>query len=146
LEKLVGQERFEAYLRAHVKRFAGGFLTEEDFKNFFLEHFSSEPAVQNVDWQKWFYGSGLPELPTMNCVLAEKVELLFSSLKGGYEGSKEDTEGWFPAQTMLLLDRLVDYASKLLLAKRMRCDNVSARGARRMAWMPPAMQRSGSVG
>jgi hypothetical protein len=32
------------------------------------------PAVQNVDWQKWFYGSGLPELPTMNCVLAEKVQ------------------------------------------------------------------------
>jgi hypothetical protein len=30
------------------------------------------------------------------------VELLFSSLKGGYEGSKEDTEGWFPAQTMPL--------------------------------------------
>ena len=125
------------------------------------------PAVQNVDWQKWFYGSGLPELPTMNCVLAEKVqefsprsewewhdiqskilgrqsdvggswlyfiaihchlaadtckrcrdrgsfrllglfhsvsqvELLFSSLKGGYEGSKEDIEGWFPKQTMPL--------------------------------------------
>eukprot|EP00435_Cladocopium_sp_Y103_P015453 s2273_g3.t2 len=107
---LADVERFEAYLRAHVKRFAGGFLTEEDFKNFFLEHFSSEPAVQNVDWQKWFYGSGLPELPTMNCVLAEKVELLFSSLKGGYEGSKEDIDGWFPKQIMLLLDRLVDYA------------------------------------
>ena len=38
----LAEERFEAYLRAHVKRFAGGFLTEEDFKNFFLEHFSSE--------------------------------------------------------------------------------------------------------
>eukprot|EP00438_Fugacium_kawagutii_P033649 Skav204046 [mRNA] locus=scaffold3:185477:192402:- [translate_table: standard] len=47
LEKLVGQERFEAYLRAHVKRFAGGFLTEVDFKNFFLEHFSSELLL---DW------------------------------------------------------------------------------------------------
>ena len=31
-----------------------------------------------------------------------QVELLFSSLKGGYEGSKEDIEGWFPKQIMPL--------------------------------------------
>lgn len=110
LEKLVGQERFEAYLRAHVKRFAGGCLNQEDFKTFFLEHFSSEPAVQGVDWQKWFYGCGLPEMPAIHSVLAEKVDLLVASLKGGYDGSKEDMEGWFPKQTELLLDRLVDYA------------------------------------
>ena len=43
--KLKPQERFEAYLRAHVKRFSGGCLDENDFKNFFLEHFSSEPPA-----------------------------------------------------------------------------------------------------
>ncbi|CAK9109367.1 Leucine aminopeptidase (Epoxide hydrolase) (Leukotriene A-4 hydrolase homolog) (LTA-4 hydrolase) [Durusdinium trenchii] len=110
LEKIVGQERFEAYLRAHVKRFSGGCLDENDFKNFFLEHFSSEPAVKEVDWQKWFYGRGMPEMPALHSTLAEKVELLFSSLKGGYDGAAEDIKDWFPKQTELLLDRLVDYA------------------------------------
>ena len=42
LESLVGQERFEAYLRAHVQRFKGGCLDQDDFKSFFLEHFAME--------------------------------------------------------------------------------------------------------
>lgn len=73
--------------------------------------------MQGVDWQKWFYGCGLPEMPAIHSVLAEKaglkwadglypalhglrqVDLLVASLKGGYDGSKEDMEGWFPKQT-----------------------------------------------
>eukprot|EP00913_Durusdinium_trenchii_P009425 g8858.t1 len=52
----------------------------------------------------------MPEMPALHSTLAEKVELLFSSLKGGYDGAAEDIKDWFPKQTELLLDRLVDYA------------------------------------
>lgn len=31
-----------------------------------------------------------------------QVELLFSSLKGGYDGAAEDIKDWFPKQTELL--------------------------------------------
>ncbi|CAE7561524.1 LTA4H [Symbiodinium natans] len=110
LESLVGQERFEAYLRAHVKRFTGGCLDEKDFKSFFLEHFAGEPAVQGVDWNTWFYGCGLPPMPEVDSRLAKEVDLLCASLLGGYDGAAEDIKGWFPAQTELLLDRLIDHA------------------------------------
>jgi len=105
LESLVGQ----AYLRAHVKRFTGGCLDEKDFKNF-LEHFSGEPAVKDVDWNTWFYGCGLPPMPEVDSRMAKEVDLLCASLLGGYDGAAEDIKGWFPAQTELLLDRLIDHA------------------------------------
>merc|ERR1712187_71324 len=110
LESLVGRERFEAYLRAHVQRFKGGCLTQDDFRSFFLEHFVEEEAVKAVDWEKWFYGCGMPDVPPIVSSLAEKVDLLCSSLVGGYDGAAEDLEGWFPAQTQLLLDQLIERA------------------------------------
>jgi len=116
LEGIVGRERFEAYLREHVKRFSGGCLTQDDFRDFFLQHFKDEPAVKQVDWEKWFYGCGMPDMPPITSTLAEKVDLLCSSLMGGYDGSAEDISGWFPAQTQLLLDQLIDRAREEVAA------------------------------
>eukprot|EP00439_Symbiodinium_sp_Y106_P081391 s408_g20.t1 len=85
-------------------------LESLDFKNFFLEHFSGEPAVKDVDWNTWFYGCGLPPMPEVDSRMAKEVDLLCASLLGGYDGAAEDIKGWFPAQTELLLDRLIDHA------------------------------------
>ena len=38
--------------------------------------------------------------PTFGSCRNAQVDLLVSSLRGGYEGSKEDLEGWFPKQIM----------------------------------------------
>jgi len=41
--------------------------------------------------------SGLTLYPALHGL--RQVDLLVASLKGGYDGSKEDMEGWFPKQT-----------------------------------------------
>merc|ERR1712113_668450 len=86
--------------------------TEHDFKAFFLEHFEGEKALDEVDWDKWLYGPGMPDVPPIASKLAEQAEMLCASLLGGYDGSPDDIKGWIPSQTMLLLDLLTAKARK----------------------------------
>jgi len=115
LESIVGQERFEAYLKAHVAHFKSRRMTQEDFKEFIVGHFKEEPKVAEFRWREWFYGVGMPsDAVRSSSSLAEKVDMLFASLaEGGYEGSAADIEGWYPAQVELLLDKLVNHAREL---------------------------------
>merc|ERR1712224_491106 len=90
----------------------GKCLTQDDFRDFFLSHFEGEAAVREVDWQRWFYGVGMPDIPPISSPLLEQVELLRASLEGGYDGGPGDMENWFSAQNLLLLDQLIAWARK----------------------------------
>merc|ERR1719414_1193968 len=54
----------------------------------------------------------MPDVPPIASSLAEKVDLLCSSLMGGYDGAPEDIKDFFPAQTQLLLDQMIERARK----------------------------------
>lgn len=60
LQGLVGgPEVFENFFRSYVQEFQGMTLTSNDFKTFFLSYFSETvPAVADIDWDTWFYGTG----------------------------------------------------------------------------------------
>lgn len=64
LERKVGTEKFEKFFEAYIKEFGSRTLSSETFKEFFLGYFARDKiatsAIQDVDWNTWFYKPGLP--------------------------------------------------------------------------------------
>lgn len=60
IEKEVGRERFDAFLKSYFEEFAFGSVTTEMFVSFLEEELLADSNVEiNVD--EWIYGTGLPE-------------------------------------------------------------------------------------
>lgn len=60
LETVVGGlDTFLLFARAYFDKFKYSTITTEEFKAFFLEHFSSLGSKLDViEWDKWLYSSG----------------------------------------------------------------------------------------
>lgn len=94
LERLVGTPEFEAFFQAYIAKFASKTLTSTDFKNFFLEHFTSNSKVDEIEWDTWFYSQGMPPvLPPLDQSMAKASTDLAS------EWYDVDREGKSPPQT-----------------------------------------------
>ena len=77
LERLFGSQEFEAFFQAYVARFAYCILTSEDFKEFFLNHFEGNAKVNDIDWETWFHGAGMPPvLPELDQSMAAASQKL----------------------------------------------------------------------
>jgi len=81
LERKVGTKKFEAFFQEYIRHFGGGTLTSEDFREFFVRHFSADKkaraAIEDVDWNAWYYSTGMPpEVVEYDRSLAEASELL----------------------------------------------------------------------
>ena len=81
LERKVGTKKFEAFFHEYIRHFGGGTLTSEDFREFFVQHFSADKkacaAIEDVDWNAWYYSTGMPpEVVEYDRSLAEASELL----------------------------------------------------------------------
>eukprot|EP00887_Chlorella_sp_A99_P007542 scaffold28.g7542.t1 len=122
LSTLVGNEQFEAFFRAYVQRFEAEPLTAEDFKAFFLEHFRGVPAVQGIDWDAWYYGTGMP--PDVNkydeslaqaaydlAVRWHTSDVMGSGGSGPPGAGLADIEDWSSTQLVAFLDKLGELRS-----------------------------------
>jgi leukotriene-A4 hydrolase len=59
LEQIVGKAEFEAFAKTYLERFKFGVVSSGEFKDYFIEYFSSSnPEVDNLDWDRFFYGRG----------------------------------------------------------------------------------------
>jgi len=73
LEDLVGgAAHIEPFLKAYYTEFAYKSIDSETFKTYFLQYFSGEPAVSEIDWDTWLNKPGMPPYkPKFDSSLAE---------------------------------------------------------------------------
>ena len=103
-------------------------LDSYDFKSCVLEFFASDHAakqqLETLDWDSWFYGTGLPPKPHYNTALADvcynlasQWESLSSSPPGEFEPQPNDVANWTANQLVVFLERVQSFACPLHPAK-----------------------------
>ncbi len=105
LEKIVTRPKFEAYLKAHVKKFGGKTVTTPEFKAFFIsQNEDKKDELDKFEWDKWFYSTGMPAESDMAITskLADTAEGLakqWSECNGDYSSfTGKEMNDWYPAQ------------------------------------------------
>ena len=112
LERLVGTTEFENFFKAYIARFASHILTSLDFKQFFLQSFKGNEKIKEIDWDKWFYGEGMPPvLPDLDQSMAMESQNLASSWLSVDRDGKASPKGndmasWSSLQITCFLDDL----------------------------------------
>ncbi len=96
IEKTVGRERFDAFLKSYFQKYAFKTITTEEFKSYLYDNLFQNPAeVVPLEINNWIYETGLPS----NCPIILSVELLkldslITKIKEGYKITKEETKDW----------------------------------------------------
>jgi len=113
LERLTGTSEFEKFFQAYIARFASTTLTSLDFKDFFLQHFSENLRVNEIDWNTWFYAQGMPPvLPHLDQSMAKASTDLAKTWIDVDCGTKKNTvltneiNSWSSGQITCFLDAL----------------------------------------
>ncbi|CAB3376269.1 Hypothetical predicted protein [Cloeon dipterum] len=79
LETLLGgNDAFVPFIKAYCQNFKGQPIDTDMFRSFLYEFFASKKAVlDSVDWQTWFYGTGMPPvIPQYDMTLSEECTKL----------------------------------------------------------------------
>ena len=113
LERLVGSDKFESFFKAYISRFASRILTSNDFRAFFLDYFSGNDKVNDIDWETWFYGIGMPPvLPELDQTMASASQkladdwLAVDNQTVTVPPTKNEMGGWSSLQITCFLDDL----------------------------------------
>jgi leukotriene-A4 hydrolase len=101
------------WLREYFKAFSGKSISGDDMKSYFQARFPNIP----VDWDAWFYGTGLPSFdprPHLDHSLFKSCEELAERWKnGGKDTSADDIKSWGAYQKMAFQDLLLNTAMPL---------------------------------
>ena len=102
LERTVGREVFDAFIRKYIATFSFQSLTTEDFISF-LEQELPE-AVERVDIDNWLYAPGFPEsAPALSSSLYDEVKARIDAYGSGTYPDGHQVAGWIPDQIRLFL-------------------------------------------
>lgn len=112
LERCVGQGSFESFFQAYVAKYANQILTSEDFRDYFMDYFSGNEKIQEIDWHKWLYCSGMPPVePSFDRTLATEAEQLaeawFAADRNGGGLLENDILLWSSNRITCFLDHLL---------------------------------------
>lgn len=69
LENLFGLERFDKFIKFYFTKFQFRSLDSFQFKDTVFEFFREE--ANSIDWHSWFYGQGMPPLPSFDTTLVD---------------------------------------------------------------------------
>lgn len=117
LERRVGQAEFESFFQAYLQRFIETPLDSDDFKAFVLNYFKGNESIADVDWDAWYFGSGMPpqqiEFDRSLADASEKLAQSWISLDREQQDPPEtDISGWTCNQTLCFLDALCQLTEK----------------------------------
>jgi leukotriene-A4 hydrolase len=129
LENLVGgKATFDPFIPYYFTKFKGKSLDSYQFKDTVYEFFSDKKdQLDTVDWDSWYYKSGLPPKPKFDTSIADACYLLAtrwikaaaasSEVDFHNEFSADDIASWTSTQAVVFLDALADGFEKLASIK-----------------------------
>lgn len=114
LESIVGGPKvFEPYLKAHITKFSGKSLSTREWKDFLIDYFKgtvAESALNDVDWDTWLFGTGMPPvIPNYDRSLldaAEKVADLWLAEAPPKDDTLNFRDSLNPGQKLMCLEFL----------------------------------------
>jgi leukotriene-A4 hydrolase len=105
LERAVGRERFDRFVREYIGRFRFTSITTEEFLEFLEDRLPGAAAAANA--RCWLHEPGLPKsAPAFRSESLDRIGALATSWDAGGRPSREDAAGWTPAEMLAYLQRL----------------------------------------
>jgi len=130
---LGGPEVFEPFLRAYIEEFKYKSITSEDWKAFLFKYFSSSKdsskKLESVDWEAWFFGTGLPPYtPNYDLSIAKPVLDLANSWLSGADLDSFCKKDLFDQPSLLVREflstLLTNTEKKMTLSKVQKMEEV----------------------
>lgn len=121
LEKQIGKEQWNKFIPHYFTTFARRSLDSYDFKANLLSFCESDAtataALNNVDWDAWFYTPGLPPKPDFDTSLVDicyDLAARWEETKSDkFEPHAQDIKGWTANQIVVFLNRVQGFATSL---------------------------------
>ncbi|KAJ0174026.1 hypothetical protein K1T71_010172 [Dendrolimus kikuchii] len=111
LEDLLGgPEVFDDFLRSYLTNFSKKSLDTDQFKAYLLNYFKDNEKLEAVDWDTWFYQSGMPPIiPGYDTSMTKAVTTLLAKIdEDNSTISNDDVKSFTPHQMINLLQELID--------------------------------------
>ncbi|KAF5272544.1 hypothetical protein FQA39_LY07868 [Lamprigera yunnana] len=116
LENLVGgPSEFEPFMRKYFENFKFRSLNSNDFKIFFESYFVEEHKIKEIDWNTWFYATGLPPIiPSYDmtvvqlCNKYKKIWLDWNETNQNIPFTMKDVNALKPAEIIQLLQDILE--------------------------------------
>jgi hypothetical protein len=105
LERTVGRERFDRFMRDYMAHFHFTSITSEEFLAFLEEKLPGLPAQVRAD--EWLYAPGMPKnAPVFRSPALEALTSLAEGWAGGRRPSPGQVKNWTPSQMLVYLQHL----------------------------------------
>jgi leukotriene-A4 hydrolase len=105
IERSVGRERFDCFVRDYITRFRFTSITTEEFMDFLEKKLPGAAAA--VDARKWLDEPGMPaNAPVFVSPRLEQIVAAAEAFGGGQRPSDAEIAGWNPAETLIFLQNL----------------------------------------
>jgi len=102
LERSVGREVFDAFIKKYIATFSFQSLTTEGFISFLKQELPE--AIEHVDIDEWLYAPGYPEsAPALNSSLFDEVKARIDAYESGALPESHQVADWIPQQVRLFL-------------------------------------------
>ncbi|KAK3327366.1 peptidase family M1-domain-containing protein [Cercophora scortea] len=120
LDRLVGRENFDKFIPFYFGKWANKSLDSYEFKDTFLEFFSTpeysslKDKISSIDWEGRFHSPGLPPKPEFDTSLADVCYELAGKWKSkDFTPGSSDTSSWTGNQVSVFLDAVQDFDESL---------------------------------
>ncbi|KAI9702515.1 MAG: hypothetical protein M1836_000995 [Candelina mexicana] len=125
LEKLIGKDKWDNFIPHYFTTYARKSLDSYDFKSTLLSFFAPDASVSkalnDLDWDTWFYAPGFPPKPDFDTSLVDVCYALADRWKNNsndsndehFEPNEHDLEGWSSNQTVVFLERVQGFEKPL---------------------------------
>src|SRR5215471_16534462 len=105
LERAVGRERFEQFLRDYMHSFQFQSITSEDFMQFLDAQLPG--TAEQVLAQQWLYETGMPpNAPVFTSAKLEELRSLAQAWTAGMRPAAAQLQQWGPLDVLVVLQRL----------------------------------------
>ncbi|KKZ59642.1 leukotriene A-4 hydrolase [[Emmonsia] crescens] len=121
LENLIGKGKFDRFIPHYFTKYKELSLDSYEFKSTILDFFSSDSEAHalltSLDWDKWFYGPGLPPKPDFDTSLVDIVYDLAQKWRitpeSGFTPAATDVKGLTANQLVVFLEQVLLFEKPL---------------------------------